>query len=79
MQGARGRVLQRVEGLPRERGIDRVRLDVAADNRRLQRWYDERDYRAVGTRTFAHGQNRLTVTLREKPLPPLPEPPNTGR
>jgi GNAT superfamily N-acetyltransferase len=67
-----GRLLARAEALARDRGADRVRLDAAADNRGLQRWYAERGYRAVGSRTFAHGPHQLVVTLREKPSLPSP-------
>lgn len=37
-----GRVLERVEGLARGCGVGHVRLDAAADNRRLRSWYEER-------------------------------------
>jgi GNAT superfamily N-acetyltransferase len=70
--GLGGRVLARAETLARDRGVDRVRLDAAADNSGLQRWYEQRGYRAVGSRAFVHGPNQLVVTLREKLLPPSP-------
>lgn len=44
-----------------------VRLDAAADNPRLQRWYADRGYREVGHREFADGA-WFAVTLREKRL-----------
>lgn len=67
-----GRVLARAEMLAQDREVDRVRLDAAADNHGLQRWYEERGYRAVGSRAFGHGTDQLVVTLREKLVPPSP-------
>lgn len=63
-----GRTLEEAEALARAAGARYVRLDAGADIEPLQRWYEQRGYESVGTRTFSDGPDAFVVTLRQKAL-----------
>ena len=72
-QNLGGRILRCAEKLAQAGGARFLRLDAATDIEPLQRWYEERGYVAVGSRTFDVGGQRLEVTLRQKDLAEAPD------
>lgn len=65
-----GRMLEQVEVRALGRGARYARLDAGSDLERLHRWYQQRGYAEVATRTIVDGAERFEVTLREKELAP---------
>jgi GNAT superfamily N-acetyltransferase len=61
-------ILKHVEEMARTHGARYVRLDAGSDLQRLQRWYADRGYEVVTTRTLADGGATFDVTLRQKCL-----------
>ncbi len=61
-KGAGRSILAGTEALARQRGKKRVRLDCAADNARLNRYYEEQGYRLAG----ACEEGLYRGNLREK-------------